>query len=140
MPPSAAPEWLRTGWILETTATSAPASKASIAARIPAQPAPTIRTSCLASTGKGRYTTAPVPGVVAYSAIVRSASGFAARSQLRLSLRNQLTEPEYRRMVLCLAADLLNPLPRDPLPLPSQVRPPRAAGWRAAPPRDLPTL
>src|SRR5437762_11937327 len=50
MPPSAAPEWLRTGWILERSATSAPASKASIAARIPAQPAPTISTSCLAST------------------------------------------------------------------------------------------
>src|SRR5262249_30145088 len=50
MPPSAAPEWLRTGWILERSATSAPASKASIAARMPAQPAPTISTSCLAST------------------------------------------------------------------------------------------
>src|SRR5205814_8220907 len=50
MPPSAAPEWLRTGWILDRSATSAPASKASIAARIPAQPAPTISTSCLAST------------------------------------------------------------------------------------------
>src|SRR5437763_1538231 len=50
MPPSAAPEWLRTGWILESSATSAPASNASIAARIPAQPAPTMRTSCLAST------------------------------------------------------------------------------------------
>src|SRR5207302_6133032 len=50
MPPSAAPEWLRTGWILERTATSAPASNASIAARMPAQPAPTISTSCFAST------------------------------------------------------------------------------------------
>src|SRR5438105_9881016 len=50
MPPSAAPEWLRTGWILESSATSAPASNASIAARMPAQPAPTMRTSCLAST------------------------------------------------------------------------------------------
>jgi hypothetical protein len=43
--PSAAPEWLRTGWIFETIATSAPASKASIAARMPAQPAPTTTTS-----------------------------------------------------------------------------------------------
>src|SRR2546421_12642486 len=50
MPPSAAPEWLRTGWILERRATSAPASCASMAARIPAQPAPTTRTSCFAST------------------------------------------------------------------------------------------
>src|SRR4051812_42051921 len=50
MPPSAAPEWLRTGWIFESSATSAPASCASMAARIPAQPAPTMRTSCLAST------------------------------------------------------------------------------------------
>src|SRR5688572_1435381 len=50
MPPSAAPEWLRVGWILERSATSAPASNASIAARMPAQPAPTTRTSCFAIT------------------------------------------------------------------------------------------
>ena len=49
IPPSAAPEWLRVGWIFETSATSAPASNASIAARMPAQPAPTTSTSCLAS-------------------------------------------------------------------------------------------
>src|SRR5688500_2935314 len=52
MPPSAAPEWLLTGWILEMTATSAPASKASMAARMPAHPAPTMRTSCFASTAR----------------------------------------------------------------------------------------
>ena len=46
MPPSAAPECERVGWSLETTATSAPARFASIAARIPASPAPTITTSC----------------------------------------------------------------------------------------------
>ena len=40
IPPSAAPEWLRVGWSFETSATSAPASNASIAARMPAQPAP----------------------------------------------------------------------------------------------------
>src|SRR5947209_1390369 len=40
MPPSAAPEWERVGWIFEIIATSAPASKASIAARMPAQLAP----------------------------------------------------------------------------------------------------
>ncbi len=51
MPPSADPEWLRVGWSFETMATSAPASNASIAARIPAQPAPTTRTSCSPSTG-----------------------------------------------------------------------------------------
>ena len=50
MPPSAAPEWLRVGWSFETMATSAPASNASIAARMPAQPAPTTSTSCVAST------------------------------------------------------------------------------------------
>src|SRR5579862_4660165 len=50
MPPSAAPEWLRVGWSFETTATSAPASWAAIAARIPAQPAPTTSTSCAVST------------------------------------------------------------------------------------------
>ena len=55
IPPSAAPEWLRTGWILEMSATSAPASCASMAARIPAQPAPTTSTSCFASTRNGRY-------------------------------------------------------------------------------------
>ena len=50
IPPSAAPEWLRTGWIFEMTATSAPTSNASIAARMPAQPAPTTSTSYFAST------------------------------------------------------------------------------------------
>src|SRR5438105_610064 len=52
MPPSAAPEWLRVGWSFDTIATSAPASWASIAARIPAQPAPITRTSCVASTAE----------------------------------------------------------------------------------------
>src|SRR5262252_200495 len=50
MPPSAAPECERVGWSLEIIATSAPASWASIAARIPAQPAPTTSTSCFAIT------------------------------------------------------------------------------------------
>src|SRR5690348_13403749 len=63
MPPSAAPECERVGWILEIIATSAPASNAAIAARMPAQPAPTTSTSCFAITemtlaqGKG-----PTPG------------------------------------------------------------------------------
>src|SRR5207244_7390094 len=56
IPPSAAPEWLRVGWIFETIATSAPASNASIAARMPARPAPITSTSCRASTSLGRYT------------------------------------------------------------------------------------
>src|SRR5207248_4635150 len=46
MRPSAAPECDRVGWIFEIIATFAPASKASMAARMPAQPAPTTRTSC----------------------------------------------------------------------------------------------
>jgi len=50
IPPSAAPEWLRVGWSFEMTPTSAPASCASMAARMPAQPAPTTSTSCVAST------------------------------------------------------------------------------------------
>ena len=50
MPPSAAPEWLRVGWSLERSATSTPASNASIAARIPAHPAPITSTSWEAST------------------------------------------------------------------------------------------
>ena len=52
IPPSAAPEWLRVGWIFEIIATSAPASNASMAARMPAQPAPTTSTSCFASTAR----------------------------------------------------------------------------------------
>src|SRR5215210_3631917 len=63
MPPSAAPEWLRTGWILEISATPAPASCASIAARMPAQPAPTMRTSCWASTTSRRYRMRLRPGL-----------------------------------------------------------------------------
>jgi hypothetical protein len=59
MPPSAAPEWLRVGWIFEIIATSAPASNASMAARIPAQPAPTTSTSCFASTAPEGIETAP---------------------------------------------------------------------------------
>ena len=47
MPPCAAPEWLRTGCILETIATSAPRSAASTAARMPARPPPTTTMSCL---------------------------------------------------------------------------------------------
>ena len=46
IPPSAAPECERVGWSFEIIATSAPASNAAIAARMPAQPAPTTRTSC----------------------------------------------------------------------------------------------
>ncbi len=46
MPPSAAPEWLRVGCSLDTTPTSAPYRDASMAARIPARPAPTTTTSC----------------------------------------------------------------------------------------------
>src|SRR4051812_2759979 len=49
MPPSAAPEWLRVGCSFEMTPTFAPASCASMAARMPAQPAPTTSTSCFAS-------------------------------------------------------------------------------------------
>src|SRR5256714_10825714 len=60
MPPSAAPEWLRTGWIFEISATSAPASCASMAARMPAQPAPTTSTSCSASTSQN-LPDAPLP-------------------------------------------------------------------------------
>src|SRR4051794_36003106 len=55
MPPSAAPEWLRVGCSFETIATSAPASWAAIAARIPAQPAPITRTSCFPSTERASY-------------------------------------------------------------------------------------
>src|SRR4051794_21791411 len=55
MPPSAAPECERVGWSFEIIATSAPASCASIAARMPAQPAPTTSTSCSPITVGGRY-------------------------------------------------------------------------------------
>src|SRR4029079_2790925 len=46
MPPSPAPACDRVGCSFEIIATSAPASNASMAARMPAQPAPTTRTSC----------------------------------------------------------------------------------------------
>src|SRR4051794_19998192 len=46
MPPSAAPEWERVGCSFEMIATSAPASCAAMAARMPAQPPPITRTSC----------------------------------------------------------------------------------------------
>src|SRR5262245_64637071 len=62
MPPSAAPEWLRVGWSLEIIATSAPASCASMAARMPAQPAPITSTSWVASMRFGRYTMAAPSG------------------------------------------------------------------------------
>src|SRR5919206_4709321 len=58
MPPSAAPEWLRVGCSFEIIATSAPASCAAMAARMPAQPAPTTRTSCSPITCCPRY---PIP-------------------------------------------------------------------------------
>src|SRR3954468_3478204 len=67
MPPSAAPECERVGWSFEIIATSAPASKASIAARMPAHPAPTTSTSCFAITeltlahGKGTTPGEPFP-------------------------------------------------------------------------------
>src|SRR2546423_1678176 len=64
IPPSAAPEWLRTGWILEINATSAPVSCASIAARMPAQPAPTTSTSCFASTSRNLSDEAQPPFVL----------------------------------------------------------------------------
>src|SRR3954454_23296210 len=68
MPPSAAPECERVGWIFEIIATSAPASKASIAARMPAQPAPTTSTSCFAITemtlAQGKGTTPGEPSFV----------------------------------------------------------------------------
>jgi len=47
IPPWAAPEWLRTGCILETIATSAPKLAASTAARMPASPPPITTMSCL---------------------------------------------------------------------------------------------
>src|SRR5207302_10151796 len=59
MPPSAAPECDRVGWIFEIIATSAPASNASMAARMPAQPAPTTRTSCSAITLPDATSTPP---------------------------------------------------------------------------------
>src|SRR6266571_7268546 len=84
MPPSAAPEWLRTGWILERSATSAPASYASMAARMPAQPAPTMRTSCLAST------TSEATQCLGPVAPVRRARRAAVAAALRAKFRTLL--------------------------------------------------
>src|ERR1700747_1690842 len=88
MPPSAAPECGRVGWIFEIIATSAPASKASIAARIPAQPAPTTSTSCFAITettlaqGKG-----PTPGEPSSVGALTAAERFLASPGLSESTR-----------------------------------------------------
>src|SRR5438105_6741277 len=82
IPPSAAPEWLRVGWIFETSATSAPASCASIAARMPAQPAPTTRTSCVASTTKDATQCGFPTEFVAEGAIVEIEGASAEQREL----------------------------------------------------------
>src|SRR6266566_6828699 len=69
MPPSAAPECDRVGWIFEIIATFAPASKASMAARMPAQPAPTTRTSCSPITPSDATSTLPGPASEAWSGL-----------------------------------------------------------------------
>src|SRR5207302_7314550 len=79
MPPSAAPEWLRVGWIFEISATSAPASWASIAARMPAHPAPTTSTSCFASTALEATRTAADAAAVAAAPYMYSEGGFPSR-------------------------------------------------------------
>src|SRR5262249_3614266 len=109
MPRSAAPEWLRTGWILERRATSAPASKASIAARMPAQPAPTISTSCLAST----CSDAIEWGLGAASLRVRLYAG-ASSDDVRPGLGGELFEvvPEHPRELAGLAVVRLRVAPR----------------------------
>src|SRR5947208_12166197 len=69
MPPSAAPECERVGCSFEIIATSAPASKASMAARMPAQPAPTTRTSCSPITPSDATSTLPGPASEAWSGL-----------------------------------------------------------------------
>src|SRR3954471_23594874 len=81
MPPSAAPEWLRVGCNLEMTPTFAPASCASMAARMPAQPAPTTRTSWVASTWTDA-TERPGPGAQVPSELVVPLAGKQARHEV----------------------------------------------------------
>src|SRR4051794_31490459 len=109
MPPSAAPEWLRVGCSFEIIATSAPASNAAIAARIPAQPAPTTSTSCLPSTGE------TVSEARAARRRERSAA-LALRPRVRdlVARLRELLEvlPEHRRELPCLAVVRVGVAPR----------------------------
>src|SRR5204862_6682456 len=69
------------------SATSAPASNASIAARMPAQPAPTMRTSCLASTTEEATQTA-APDAVPYGLLILSVK-LAARRNRETRIRSE---------------------------------------------------
>ena len=121
MPPSAAPECERVGWIFEIIATSAPASKASIAARMPAQPAPTTSTSCFAITkatltkGKG-----PTPGEPSSHGRSRG-----SRSLSRLARAERGDPPRLRwgrRRVLHLARGSRHEPRRRRRPRPRRLR------------------
>src|SRR5207244_741082 len=91
MPPSAAPEWLRTGWIFETSATSAPASCASIAARIPAQPAPITSTSCFASTASDGIGTAAGNRSVPPERLEKACAGNGSEAAMDREVRGPTT-------------------------------------------------
>src|SRR5579863_3554458 len=109
MPPSAAPECERVGWSFEIIATSAPASWASMAARMPAHPAPTTSTSCSPITESSGYrpgrsqlrgklleVLAEHPGELARLAVVRLrvAPRRARVEELRVDARHLDGHPE----------------------------------------------
>src|SRR3954468_15562986 len=113
MPPSAAPEGERVGWIFESSATSAPASNASIAARMPAQPAPTMSTSCFASTieeaieraASKRFGTAAPGNILPVPASTRGALG-VAKMLFRLPQAKRVIENPTAEEVKELAAKM----------------------------------
>src|SRR5262245_52503373 len=92
MPPSAAPECERVGCSLGTIATSAPASCASMAARMPAHPAPTTSTSCSPITVESRY---PNPRRWCGGKRLETRAGGGQLRRLRAELRLEVV-PEHR--------------------------------------------
>src|SRR2546428_1541976 len=98
MPPSAAPEWLRVGWSFEITPTSAPASCASIAARMPAQPAPTTRTSCVDSTPMDATETISQEALVRCPVLVRVPSLRVASIPLQLGDRFRILHETHNEI------------------------------------------
>ena len=136
MPPSAAPEWLRVGWSFETTATSAPASNASIAARMPAQPAPITRTSCAASTRRDASGTHPPPArrVAGQQRPGRGDLGVDVRELLEVLAEHRASSPALASYALGIApgrarVEQRRCRPRAPRPAP-RSRTPRRRGTR----------
>src|SRR3954454_8271862 len=107
MPPSAAPECERVGWSFEMIATSAPASCAAMAARIPAQPPPITSTSCSPITSDD----ASESGMPTASVLNRGAGGRDVGRRLRGELLLEVVA-EHPGEVACFAVVRLAVAPR----------------------------